>query len=83
MMTGAPVTTGRTDPTTRPDVRHVGAGAVDLDGRAVHHHVLHADGLVGGEPLGVRREVAHAADGTGATVAGSKTATSAHAPGRR
>ena len=40
----------------------IGALAVDLHRHAVHDHVPHAHRLVGREPLGVGREVAHPAD---------------------
>ena len=51
---------------TRTHTRRVDLRLVDPDRRAVHEHVAHAGGLLGGEPLGVGREVAHAPRRAGA-----------------
>ncbi len=50
---------------------------VAADQRAVDQHVAHPGRLLGGQPLTVGRQVAHPPMGPGATVAGSKTQTSA------
>ena len=76
----ASLTAGPTGPQP-PDIAGVGGRHRPRWG-AVHHDVLHPDRLVGGEALGAGREVAHPPPGPGATVAGSKPATSAHIPGR-
>ena len=56
----ARVAHGRADgPTTRPTLPASVRAPSTWIGRAVHHDVLHPDRLVGGEALGVGREVAH------------------------
>ena len=56
---GAALTASPTGATTRPALAASVRSPSTCDRGAVDHHVLHPDGLVGGEPLGVGREVAH------------------------